>query len=456
MNAIFTPVMRASLLADATRGATLKRWSIRELLRLDFPSGRDWKVKGDDVAGTREGVVVEVESLLREIKIRLAMQHSRLKSLSNAILGEDDDNTSSSSSSSRVARGSARESNEDAVNASRHLRGLLRLHENTYLIPQQVIDGDHRGVLEGYATRPNDRRYVAGVFDEIMSRHGSSVETLADAVICARRRYEDIASTEERGDLPPIIGEFESNIESFLHSRLVMQLLCDHYTSMHKGRSTGAISLDADVSGLIDDASTEAKHVCDANLGVAPEVVIRPDDDVHDDYRPPPIIRPWLHHAIVEVTKNAMNSNVIRWQHSPSSETSDTMPPDVHISFGTTTGAMMGGSSSSSLAAAAANDNPKYLRILIRDVGMGIKDEGQAFGFARSSSQVRWDRLHEQQSYAAVRQPLASLGVGLTLSRLMLRAFGGDLYISNNGGIIGNGCTATLFINYDDTHAAEN
>jgi pyruvate dehydrogenase kinase 2/3/4 len=118
---------------------------------------------------------------------------------------------------------------------------------------------------------------------------------------------------------------------------------------------------------------------------------------------------------------------------------------------------MMGGSSSSSLAAAAAaNDNPKYLRILIRDVGMGIKDEGQAFGFARSSSQVRWDRLNKQQSYAAVRQLLASLGVGLTLSRLMLRVFGGDLSISNNGGIIGNGCMATLFINYDDTHTAKN
>ena len=77
---------------------------------------------------------------------------------------------------------------------------------------------------------------------------------------------------------------------------------------------------------------------------------------------------------------------------------------------------------------------------------MGIKDEGWAFGSACSLLQVRWDRLHEQQSYATVRQPLSSLGVGLTLSRLMMRAFGGDLYLSNNGGVIGNGWTATLLI----------
>ncbi len=68
-------------------------------------------------------------------------------------------------------------------------------------------------------------------------------------------------------------------------------------------------------------------------------------------------------------------------------------------------------------SSAAAGDTPKYLRIRIRDVGMGIEDEGRAFGSACSLSQVRWDRLHEQQSYAAVRQLLSSLGVGLTLSR---------------------------------------
>ena len=44
-----------------------------------------------------------------------------------------------------------------------------------------------------------------------------------------------------------------------------------------------AISLDTNASGLIDNALTKAKHVCDANVGVAPEVVIRPDDDVNEE-----------------------------------------------------------------------------------------------------------------------------------------------------------------------------
>ena len=94
----------------------------------------------------------------------------------------------------------------------------------------------------------------------------------------------------------------------------------------------------------------------------------------------------------------------------------------------------------------AAGDTPKYLSIRIRDLSMGIKDEGRVCGSACSLSQVRWDRFHKQQSYAAVRQPLSFLAVGLTLSRLMMRVFGGNLYLSNDGGIIGNGCTATVLI----------
>ena len=105
---------------------------------------------------------------------------------------------------------------------------------------------------------------------------------------------------------------------------------------------------------------------------------------------------------------------------------------------------MVGNSLTSS--SATASDTPKYLRKQIRDMEMDIEDEGRAFSFACSLSQERWDRLHNQQSYAAMRQPLSSLGVGLMLSRLMMRVFEGDLYLSNNGCVISYGCTATLLI----------
>ena len=198
-------------------------------------------------------------------------------------------------------------------------------------------------------------------------------------------------------------------------------------------------------SQVIDDAVTEAKHVADANLGMAPEVIIQPDKSISSqDFCPPPLIRSWLHHAIVEITKNAMTSNVQRYMQQ-SSTVSESTPPSVYINIEKET----------RLSDASHSD---FLRIQVIDQGTGLKDKAQAFGFAQSSSQKRWDRLQEQQSYAAVRQPLGSLGVGLPLSTLMMRVFGGDLSLSNHerGNDFDSGCTATLLINYDDTYSAEN
>ena len=138
-----------------------------------------------------------------------------------------------------------------------------------------------------------------------------------------------------------------------------------------------------------------------------------------------------------------MTSNVQQFLQQPKTSSSS-LPPSVYISISKEE---MGPSCGS-----------EYLRIQIKDQGMGLKNKKGAFGFAQSTSQKRWDRLQEQQSYAAVRQPLGSLGVGLPLSRLMLRVFGGDLDLTNHErvGNISSGCTATLRINYDNTYAANN
>ena len=47
----------------------------------------------------------------------------------------------------------------------------------------------------------------------------------------------------------------------------------------------GAISLDANASGLIDNVLTKTKHACDANVGVVLEVVICSDNDVDEEGR---------------------------------------------------------------------------------------------------------------------------------------------------------------------------
>jgi hypothetical protein len=88
------------------------------------------------------------------------------------------------------------------------------------------------------------------VTNEIMSRHGSVVETLADAVIYAALVVM-VAAMLFQNLL------HDNTIESFLHSRLLIQLLYEHYISMHRNnKSTGVSTVDANIEGVIEDAAT--------------------------------------------------------------------------------------------------------------------------------------------------------------------------------------------------------
>ncbi len=206
--------------------------------------------------------------------------------------------------------------------------------------------------------------------------------------------------------------------------------------------------------------------LCDANLGIAPDVYIVFDrknsnnngdiidirHGIIDDIRISiTLIRPWIQHILVEVLKNAMSSNVEKFlleegsSSSNNTMTTTNLPPSIYIRI---------------------HDSHDNLTCEIMDQGVGLDHDDhseKAFEFAFSTSHQRWDRLDEQQSYAMVRSPLGSLGVGLTLSRMMIEMFGGELRLSQRSGgvtlgldasrkehlVLESGCTATVVLNRD-------
>ena len=382
--------MKLSLLHHASSGDALRRWSIKELLKLNDVNRENAKI------------------VLQELQTRLAIQHQRLSSFS------------------RVDEYSKIASSPEGVALSKSLKMLLQLHENTYMLPYQILDSDY---LEDFSNRPNKKVYLKQMVDDIMTRHGTSVDAFADAAIASRKLEEQmpqILRKQFRAD-----ADILQNPEQFLHSRLLIQLICEHYISLNKGKVTGAVTLNSDILDIIDDATTEAKHVADANLGIAPEVQIRWGDG---QFSPPPVIRSWLHHAVMEITKNAMMSTVEKWDEQPLHQ-KGALPSNILIDV-------------------TRDENFMSIRVVDKGVGLNVERSEKAFRFASSSTQKRWDRLDEQQSYAAVRQPLGSLGVGLSLSNLMMKCLGGSISLDNNHSE--PGCTATLRVNYSDDYNALN
>jgi hypothetical protein len=109
--------------------------------------------------------------------------------------------------------------------------------------------------------------------------------------------------------------EFSSTIDDFLASRLWIQLLCDHLVQLcTKHKEFGAISLNASVPDIVQQAVTEASHLCEAHFLMAPPVTV-----TVTTITPPPennnnntivaggssitLVRPWLQYALVELLK---------------------------------------------------------------------------------------------------------------------------------------------------------
>ena len=83
------------------------------------------------------------------------------------------------------------------------------------------------------------------------------------------------------------------------------------------------------------------------------------------------------------------------------------------------------------------DDLKSYLSIDVLDQGGGFAKPELAqntdvlFDFVRTKTTM-WDRMDNQQSYAAPSSPMQGLGVGLCLSRLDMQHFGGTVEVQQH------------------------
>lgn len=289
------------------------------------------------------------------------------------------------------------------------LRNLEVLHSDTLQLTTQLLESTRLWGVDSFTNA--HKSVVAASMEQIRSRHATTLETVADLVLLLKHHGSCLSATvlEDNGDMT-----------LFLRGRLAVQILCDHYVRLDKNKSkNGGISVDCSLAPVIEEAKTEAVALCDAHYQTSPDIVLP------TDYPSLTLIRPWLHHALVEVLKNAMVASMEQQQQQQ--DDSSAAPPPIEIEV--------------------IETDSDGVSIQIRDYGAGLPpDYANPFEFA--SSPQRWDRLDVQQSYASVRSPLSSMGVGVPSSLWLLSHFGGHLSLSNHND--NDGCVATLTLPRDD------
>jgi pyruvate dehydrogenase kinase 2/3/4 len=348
--------------------------------------------------------------------------------------------------------------------ADRNVRHLLHVHRDTL---ERCLQVSRHPRLFHRWSRP-DQNDVAVLAEEVRTRHAPGLERWVDYFLFLKQQQQQQQQLvlQEGDDDDP------TGLHAILQRRWSVQLLCDQLVKLPKGRN--AASSDCDVAAVVREAYTEASALCDAHWQRSPDldlvgVVVEEEEENGSKSGAAvavtaTIVRPWLHHALVELCKNAMHAT-LQQRHALDADRSahrgapylPPLPPPITVRVVSADDPLVG----------------RVVKIQVEDrgVGLGKEEEGGGGGGSSdlvpwafligttsstsSSSASKWDRLNVQQSYAPVRSPLNSLGVGLPVSRMMLRHLGGDVALrarrADDGECGGPGCVATITLPLDTT-----
>jgi len=295
--------------------------------------------------------------------------------------------------------------------ASKNLHNLKSLHQSTY----DVANGLFAHLEEKYnqgQSNPDcqfldkkETKWIKAAMRQVRDRHALTVEDLAEFCITTRPYWESPQA-------------LDSTVMDFLRGRFGVQLLCEHYLAPAEA-GHGIVCVDCHLDGVLDDAITEAKILCESNYShlvtAAPEViVVNQTIDRNDQFT---IVRPWVHYVLVELLKNAMAVSMERVSSDQG------LPPTIYISIDD--------------HHEEGDEDKSFLSIAILDQGGGfpkpelMEKSDVLFGFVKTKTTM-YDRRDDQQTYAMPSSPMQGLGVGLCLSRLSMQHFGGTVELKQH------------------------
>jgi pyruvate dehydrogenase kinase 2/3/4 len=293
---------------------------------------------------------------------------------------------------------------------------------------------------------PEKEASFARLLEAIYERHGPTLVTMAKGIYQFRRSL----GIPHGQPLPYSIEEnVQRYLDTFFSSRVGIRTLISHYVTLHRPAPPfiGIINTECCPAQVIRDAVTDARAVCERVYGDAPDVEILGATDFKFSFVPA-----YLHHIAFELIKNSMRAVVESHNRRAAEEQAARVAAlssggsgngssgsgkgkgeassDIFESSGTPPGLV---SYPPIRAILSASEGCEDVTIKISDEGGGIPRSSMArtfnYFFSTAPPQFSEDDEGDNAQDFTRSVPLAGLGVGLSLSRVMARYFAGDLQL---------------------------
>ena len=257
----------------------------------------------------------------------------------------------------------------------------------------------------------------------IYHRHDPTHITISRAIhqYHAMRRRGEVPGSKE------VFDSINSFMDRFYLSRIGIRTLITHYMALRADRyiasrdSTGIIWHETNPLEIIEHASDIARSVCEKQFRT--EAIDCPDIHIigprHLSFR---YIPSHIQYIILELLKNSLRATVETHRFKK------TMPP---------------------IQVILADGETEDVVIKVSDQGGGIKRShmDKIWSYLFTTADIDQEAFLDNPADFDERSPLAGLGVGLPISRLYARYFGGDLKIIS---MEGYGTDAFLYLSKMD------
>lgn len=276
----------------------------------------------------------------------------------------------------------------------------------------------------------DDVRRFSDLLEQIYERHNPTIVTVARGVAELRHRL----GVRQGEPLPAAVEESTRGfLDKFFTSRVGVRTLISQHLAMHHPRDlhVGIINTQCRPFEAIEAAVADARMLCERRYGDSPGVDIAGCRDFSFAYVPS-----YIHHVLFELLKNAMRAVV-----------------ETHGG---------GGAMPRISIVMSAASNSEDVVIKVADKGGGIPrsamDRMWSYFYTTAPAQFPWPPgaqfLYPQEGSGGGDEamgaadfttavPMAGLGVGLPLSRVYARYFGGDVQIVS---MEGHGTDAYVFL----------
>ncbi len=221
---------------------------------------------------------------------------------------------------------------------------------------------------------------------------------------------------EKTGRNDPLF-ELQEDLDRFYLARIGIRMIVGQYLALHEDRGegwTGIVCSRTRPAEIAEEAGAKASEMCRMGFGVAPPLEVLGNRSLEFTYIPS-----HLHHMLLELLKNSMRATAL-FHHDQK------RLPAVRVVI-------------------AYGDE---------DISIKISDKGG--GISRSGMRSIWTYFYttatqsdDDNPYHQDADPLAGYGVGLPMTRLYARYFGGDVQLMS---LQGYGTDVYLHINRLGTH----